>query len=365
MSGFWLGVVAATGYIPEITGSVLQPIWFILLIALACLLQREPVMMRRPHWLGLLFVACAILSLAWTPVTLNGIGALVQITVIALAFMWGSTLDSTRNVFIGLAVGLVTSDVAAFAQIKGWQGLFQDSVPAGLFVDRNVFGETSMLVLAGLIGHRLWILVPLTLPALALTHTRSAALAFMAVVFTWCWARSKLLTVVLAAFITPFAVALFQINGSMLERIAVWHDTAAAIVPWGHGIGSFMTSYPAYGLGAEGFGFRPQHAYSDYLEFAFEVGFGVIPLLLCLAQSLEVDLEPERLVIFAFLAIACFDSPAHLPTSAFIGALCAGQLARYGDPVRVGWPRLGSMLPAWQRQRQPRPDLAGDKALPL
>lgn len=166
----------------------------------------------------------------------------------------------------------------------------------------------------------LWVFnyAALLLAGIAVTRSRGAALALIAVAAAWGLARLKPRARWLAAGIVVIAIAAAAFSPALLQslktqwrldvRPAIWLGTARAIADAplvGHGPGSFVRAYPAY-RPPEYFD-RPKaapitdHAHNEFLETAAETG------LLGLAMFLLVIGIGARA---AWVAIARAEDPA-------------------------------------------------------
>lgn len=338
LAAFALGTAAfmlTVVQVPRLTSSVVLTGWAWLTILLPFMVGR--VQMRLPHWLGVAFVLYAAVSVMRSP---SGGEALWHLGVIAGCFCLGSSLTTLRPVWVGLALGLTVSSLIAAAQSMGWQGIPQVHPPAGLFVNKLVLGWACGLVLIALMCERLWWLVPGLLPGFVLTEGRGSVLAVGAALICWTLPRSRIMALVFAVSIAGLAVLVYKTNyraSSIDERMAIWADTAEALTPTGRGLGSFIYYFPVIDTRMDAAAMRAEHAHNDFLEFAFELGVGALPLfvlVLMLALSGGAELETERLVFIAYLVMAVFGFPTFIPVTAFVGCLVAGRLAGGWGVVR-------------------------------
>lgn len=339
---FALGLLVMVVYVPGYTDSAIPSGWPFLSVAVAlCLLidyfRHRQIVLTQPHWFGLAFLAWCVLTLAWTTDFYGAGFALWEIGCFAAVFLWASTLDDARPVYLGLVCGLAINDVVAVAQTFGFEAVGQLSKPAGLFVSKNVFGEISALIAIALAAHRLWWFLPLCLPGLVLTGSRGALLALFAAGFLalWRWRRWA----ALAALLLPFAgaVATYESGhrtASLGERWIWTVDTFAALNLSGHGIGSYSAQFPSYARASDTSTRRPDHLHNDPLELAFEIGSGIILAAFFVVSCLESPLWAERLVFVGFLTLSFFEMPLHTAAESFVGAVVAGRLARCRVVVR-------------------------------
>ncbi len=334
---FALAVTVA--YVPGLIGGALPTGWVILWLAAPLLMIEHRISMTPAHWLGLSFLCYAGLSLAWSP---NGMLRFMQLLALGAVFAWASDLSDIRRVLKGLAIGLGVSGLVTLAQVAGYQPVStaEGSEFAGLFVNRNVLAEVSALLAVLLIAHRMsspWLAV--TLPGLAMS-SRTVLLALGAAAATALWYKSRrvALVVVLGAVLVVAAMLASNVKSSN-ERVAVWQDTWQGLTWSGHGVGSFQYLYPKFATNVDTLVRRPQHAHNDLLELVFELGVGVIPLVLGVVLLLGVN-DVNRAALVCFLVMATFSFPLNTPVTGFMAAVVAGQLSRRLGVVRLhgaGW----------------------------
>jgi hypothetical protein len=129
--------------------------------------------------------------------------------------------------------------------------------------------------------------------------------------------------------------------GSGLSRLSglrwpLWMDTVGALTTFGHGIGNYFVTMPAYvreyPVAYIG---RPEFAENEFLNFAFELGApGALLLagIFGLALFGRATLRP-RLAVLALLVVSCLGFPLHMPATVFIGGLVLGHCLRDPEPV--------------------------------
>lgn len=257
--------------------------------------------------------------------------------LLAAAFCIGSSLRDLRAVYCGLGLALGVSGVIAIAQMFGFAGIYQYSVPGGLFINGNVMAEIAVLVLVGAVAERMWWLIPLVMPAALLPMARGPILALLVALVLWARCRLVIFGVVAATALTA-AVSLFTgyRMASVGERLGLWIDTLSGVNFVGHGIGSFHAAFPGFARHTNLLIGRPEHAHNDLLEFVFEVGLcGAALAVLLFALSLVGGRDSDRLVLVAFGVEAMFGFPFHMPLTAFVVALAAGRVCSDGADLRI------------------------------
>lgn len=339
------------------------------------------------HIFGLLFLCYAALSLTWTPQLGDGLDALVKLVVIAEAVWLGSLLEDLKPIIIGFGLGMWVNPAL---MLLGVDIPHTSDGPAGLFVNSNVLGEIAALVLCAAVFYRgehavhgipgiwrgmsnwrsahsraalhralpLWWLIPGILPALYLSHCRSAFLAVAGTVVIWLWSKScvavastrfdftvpALLRWIAARFAMYMVVVLGGLGigavlligspSSIQQRLDMWGAVLPQLTFFGHGLGSFYTLYPLYSP-FDTLLQRPDHLHNDWLEWWFELG--AIGIVLCAAF-----LWSARSTILAALTIeALFGFPLHMAATAVLGGIVAGHAVRGRAGLRNG-------LAAWR-----------------
>ena len=168
--------------VPPYIGAVIPTGWSVLWVVMPLILWRTRIEPSPVHWLGAVFLCYAAVSLAWSP---NGLLGFMQLCALASVFAWAATLSNLRAIVIGLAIGLIVSDIVAMTQ---WMGIKSISIggdfPAGLFVNSNVFAEVSAMVLVLLLIYRLWWWIPSTIPGIAI-GSRAMILALLGTAIVW------------------------------------------------------------------------------------------------------------------------------------------------------------------------------------
>ncbi len=114
-----------------------------------------------------------------------------ELALFAGLFCIGSSLTSLRPVYIGMAAGLSLSSVAAIAQVYGWTGVDQFSVPGGLFINPNFMAECAVMVAVALVAERMWWWLPAVLPAALLSTSRGALVGGAIAAVVWLWTYPK------------------------------------------------------------------------------------------------------------------------------------------------------------------------------
>ena len=351
-----LGFLLAVAYDPYIFNAATTPRWALLAAVLpAACMFRSPSHCTMLHLIGTLFLAWTITTLAWTPNLPDAFGSLIRLAILAMAFMYGTTIRLDR-LFAGLALGLMISSLIVMSPLKEFFPHPLVSIEnEGLFGNRNMLAEAAVLTLIGCIAYRAWIFIPGLAPAILIQPiSRGALLGGLVAFGSWLWSRSRpacaayfiLLCIGTAAYLefTPRSMA------STEERLQLWQGTIAGLSVFGHGIGSFYTLFPFLTSHWDMTLIRPEHAHNDLLEIAFETGLiGAILSALFAITAIGMADTKERAILVAFLTIGLFSFPISIATTGFIAAIVAGHVAGRGASLRIVSLRLRMALRPWLR----------------
>ncbi len=337
---FGLGVILPVCFVPGLTGATLPTQWAVLSIALLPALWRSA-RITPYHWLGLAALAYAALWASFPA----GIVGLWFMAVVGLAFWLGSVSVSLSDLIRGLAVGLSASSVVAVGQ---WLG--GEAAPGGLLYNPAIQALASALVILALVCDRGWFYIPAMLPGLIVAGSRGAwlvlAIGLASHVLNW---RSLLLILLAGA---ALAVTLF--GASDAERLQIWGLASQHLTPFGHGVGSFADMLY---IDRDGLMRHPEHVHDDYLQLAYELGIGAVPIFVIYAAALGRTRGVYWPAFAAFAAAGVFFFPLYSPVLAFLGAVLAGHLLRSDGERGLagdgGRPDLVSRLPDPQPEPLP------------
>lgn len=333
-----LGFMVATAYWPGIASAASLPREAAVAVGVSLFLRLDP---REVDWRMLCLL---VLAAAWAISRSQTTGISVWFAVLVGVFIAGAGLRSLDGVMTGMAIGLGVSSAICIAQLAGWQGVLQNSVPAGLFFNREPLAELAapvavwwfLQVLRRIINRKVELLaLGATLP-LILCGERVAIFATTAgLVYYWHQspgANSRRPIAEFAAELTGlalFAALMLEFFGperwaSALLRIDIWHLSLTAITPLGHGLGWFMKTYPDLAA-----------SHSDVLQMFVELGVGALLLLaipiVCLVEKRGTNAERAILIVFCVEALVSF--PLQLAANGFLAALVAGYLSGRRRPV--------------------------------
>lgn len=369
---FLLSLGVSLAFWPGAPGAAIVPKFALLYVVLPAALFWLRPRMSLPGFIGLLFLAWAAVSFAWTTSQLDAVDELAKIVlVIGLAFVIGQESESLAPAYWGLGLGLTASSLVSIAQEFGYQpvvtGLFR--MPPGLWVNPNTQAEIAIPVLVAVLATalrgvphppahearaarpsshrnrtRLYLLALGIVPAAFIPHARGPLLGLGAATLLWCWSRWRaaaiLAVVPVGLVVGTGAIEKWSDAGSLDEHMAIWRDTIDGLTWWGHGIGSYYTTYPVAATREDTAKARPDHAHSDPLEVAFELGApGVALVLVLVSLCVYRARERERLALVALLAAAATGFPLHNAGTGYLFGLLAGHAAAGGHRLR------GAQLP--------------------
>lgn len=329
-----LGLLITLAYVPGWTGASIPTGWAALSFVLPWLIWRR-VEMTLLHYLGLMFLAYAFLSIEWAPRREDAIYELWHWSLFALAFLWG-TQHGLRPLWRGLALGCGVSSIVAVAQWWGWGGVLNLDWEkfAGLYYNNAVAGAVAAVVIIGLISEGMFLQALLPLPLLILSASRGA---WLAVIGTWIvtgfvnsegWKDRFFLS--LFALAPVIAALLWWNSDSDFIRLEIWKQLLTHLSLFGAGAGATQTIYMTTPSAI----FHIEHGHNDYLTLAYEYGLGILPLALFVWLLLEARDVPSWSPFLCSLILALYFWPLEGPVTGFLLAVVAGRLA---GELAVAW----------------------------
>lgn len=331
---FVLGLAVTGAYWPWLWSPAMVPKFAALsILAPALLLYRQQqIPLTRAHLFGCLLMAWAAVSVSWSSVPVYSLNGLwLGVILPAICFCLGSQAATLRPLFIGAGLGMAVSSAVSIGQLAGWIDWPTINIPSGLFLNKNFMAEAAALVLIWLIAERVWWLVPLVLPAIALASARGALLALGIGLALELWRRpSWLIAGLLVADIGLFGVGMVTHSAATTtERLDIWAESVDDLGFFGTGIGSY--GFMSHQILPDG---HPMHAHNDALELLYELGMIGLGLAALFVRELLGPLTSARLVLIVFAVEACFAYPLHLPVTLCLVAVAAGHAVRSGVVVR-------------------------------
>lgn len=319
---FWLGLTVSLCYVPGVTGAYIATQWPLLAVALSLgLLRRGP--FTAFHLLGVFFVTYAAALAFWS---LNPYGAVwgLWLAVIAAMSVWfGTTLESPRELYRGLAIGAAASSFVAVLQFFG-VGLvpITSTLPAGLYVNSVQQGTVLAIVIVALVTEGIWLWALPLVPGVYLAHSRGGTIVLL-VGLLGHFVRSLWVVGGVAGLATLFYFAAPHAS-SDAQRTYIWRVAAGALTWFGWGPGSFYSMV----LQDNGVTFFPEYAHNDFLQLAFEYGVGAaLPVAVIGYAAWRTDVR-EWPIVLAFCAAACFSMPLFMPIAAFLSLVAVGRILR-------------------------------------
>lgn len=347
---FWLGLAMLVVYIPGWTGATIPTSWALLSLVLPLALWR-PVEVTGFHWAILSWAALAWVYVPFSLSVPDAVWGAWQVSLFAMAFWVGSSLDSPSALWRGVGWGLNLTFPVALAQAFGYHPTleFLHVYPSAVYYNSMLYGEICAIAILGLILYRHWTLIPLPLAGLVLSHSHGGWLALIAGIIAWRHRSIGLLALMALAAAVAFT---YHLRSDDAERLQVWYAAVTNLSPLGHGPGSFLSLWWQHADTA----IYPEYAHNDYLQLAFEYGaLSVVPLLAIGAPGLAIRTR-DWPIYAAFLLMATFSFPLYSYILAPLGAISAGCVARSWDLHRryCSASRLDQLQRSYLAQRQAR-----------
>lgn len=276
----------------------------------------------------LVFLGWAALSLIWTPDRLTGANDLFQIVILAAVALAVANAEDVSPLMIGATVGLAVSSVLAVAQFWGWSPIEQATPPAGLFLNRDMLAEFAAPLLVWVIAdRRYWFAVIPAIPLL-ICQSRVSLLAAAAGLLVVLPLRVSL-GVGLAACLGMGLLGTLPFNPAKIisasARWDIWTGALSDLRLVGHGLGSFMATYPQW-----------EYAHSDLLQTVYELGIGAILLVaLAIVVSWQTNGVAARGALLAMGIEVLVAFPLHLPATGFLAMALVGNAGRARYRLRL------------------------------
>lgn len=346
-------------YAPGLSDAAILPRWAVLsvLVPIAVLFARGRQVDTHVTVLFLLALAGALLTTLHAPDVFDALNGVWWVCLAGGVFYLGWCEESLDGVLVAAGAALWVSAAIAVVQLvaatlhgmasgnglteallhgdmgsgqvmsvhrwMGWAWVPAAGTPAvgGLFFNKNFLAEAALPVLVGLTYQRRHILSIGALICVVLPLSREAAFAAG---LTWLvYLLSTRRWHALAASAGAFMV-LGALDASLPHRLDSLHyrftdwQVAYQHLDWvGWGVGSYAVLAPELG-----------HVHNEFLELAFDLGVGALPLLAVIFLSLRGPDVLGRLVLVSVLGECCLAFPLHLPATVFFAAVAAGNLSR-------------------------------------
>lgn len=344
---------------------------------------------------GLLAVTCAFLlfrcQLSWgaiallaylalmgyaAPVGFEALNLYCHAILLVILFCYAKQMIDLRKVAIGTGLGMAVN--SAFMVVQHFNGLWW--IPSltpdgGLYFNHNMAGEAAGMILALVVGYRLWWLVPGILPTVYF-GARSPLLGLGIAGFAWTWGKSKLLATAILLLV-PFGIYathpeyITQSLGgwtgpftTMLNRFGTWDDAIHGFTVFGQGLGSWIVNFPLYQRHTSPLELRWENAHNDAIQIIFELG--IVGAALCAAFVYRLAIaerRPEFYALVVFSVEGLFGFPLYTPVTGALAAVCAGYLFSRGRYLRDDFVRFGLLLCTRYSLRRHRELLPGRNAV--
>jgi len=191
----------------------------------------------------------------------------------------------------------------------------------------NYFGVALAIGLAGALAYRIWWFIPVSAVGLIVCQSRTAYIGAAVALFI-AGIRKYPATAMCAALLCLLMVLLVDKGeGSMTQRLGIWQMALQNMTPFGHGWGSFTAAIDALPVKINMFNLLAPGAYNDFIQLCFELGLGVIPLLVLVALCFEGADNEARLIFWVYLAMSLTYFPLWVPVVGQFVAMSLGRMA--------------------------------------
>lgn len=331
---FWLGLVISLCYVPGITGAYIATQLPVLAVLLPFALFRSGPFTAF-HLLGVLFVAYAAAWLPWSPNLYGGVYGLWIVVIMALSAWFGTTAESMRELYKGLAIGAAASSLVAVLQFFGVDVVPTSSIsPAGLYVNSVQQGTVLALVAVALVTERMWPWALPLAPGIWLAHSRGGVIVLL-VGLLGHFTRNLWASAGAFALAVPFYL-LYPLSSSDAQRTYIWHVAWDNLTWFGWGAGTFYSAV----FSQNGVPFIPEYAHNEFLQLAFEYGVAAALPITVIAYAVWRSDVAEWPVVLAFCAAACFSMPFFMPIASFLAFAAVGRVLRVHG-LHGGYGNLG------------------------
>ncbi len=315
-----LGALVSLCYIPGWTGAIIATQYAVLSAILPFTLWRQG-SLTIFHWLGIALVGYAITSLAWNTDPHGGVYGLWLLCILALCFWLGSTLQSLKPIYTGLAIGGAVSSMVGVLQAFDYQ-LVPTNLPtsSGIYFNTVTQGGILALLIVALLTERMYFYVVPLIPGLILAQSRGAWLALMIGVAALFVRRTWLLVPVI---VLGAGAAWFTTSSDAL-RLKIWLIAWNELSFFGNGVGSFASQI----YNDNGTVLYPEFVHNDILQLAYEFGIAALLPTAIFAFALSRTKEQEWPVLMAFVTMGFYSFPLWMPVTAFVGLLVTGRIVR-------------------------------------
>lgn len=327
---FVFGLLLSLAFLPGIIDLATVPRWGVLAVGLPiCLLLNQRAELPATRWLGPITLGLMAMTAFWANDTLTALQEVSWLCIIAVAFYLGAITENLKSLWIGLAYGVAVSSFVAVGQRLGYFDLLGGLVGGGLFTNKILMAEASMVCLIAMLAYGKWILSAILFVGFCAAASRGALVGLIAGILCWLYVSRPQLAVRLGAVCAAIGVGIFLYMNSIHHesvtlRLEMWKAALTNATLIGHGVGSYSMSFPTW-----------EHAHSDFFQAIYECGIFALPFTaLMIYLVVEGRDDVEKFVLVSVIASGLFAFPLHMPFTAFAAAIAAGSLIGRGLGVR-------------------------------
>lgn len=338
-----LTFLTTVAYVPWLPSAPNVGRWTVMAVGAALLIWSCRVVWTWGHALGASSLAWGLVGLYWSVSPLDTLGELHHWIIAAVLFAVAAEVEErdVHNALRALAVGVTVSSLFALIQ---WAGLpTANSIVgySGLWLSKNMAVEVSAVALVGALGLRFWWGVPGPLLGLYLAGGREGALLLAAAGIAWFWLKLDWFGRLVLPLLGLAAVNRLWSHGLLTsgwlkldDRMEIWSFTLQHLRLMGWGLNTFGSLQTGY-----------EFSHNDLLQYAFELGVGIILMVGVVAYALTAQRTLER-VLLLVLGTACLVwYPLHAPGPVLLGSILAGYLCGdRGRALRLEPRRRGGVL---------------------
>lgn len=332
--------LTATAYAPGLPSAANVGRWLVVGVGAAVMIWWVRLRPSPGHWMGFLLLAWMAMGIQWSISPADTLGELLQWCVLGAIFCIAAEVEDLTPAIRAFCWGITATVPLVIAQALGYQPVWNHMVvsPVGLFMTKNMLVEVAALAAVAALTYRLRWCLPGPAFCVGAAGGREGVLMIGAGLATWGFfalprpGRIGAAALVVAAAVMTYPQLDFTHAGPrwtyMMDRFEIWQYTLDMITPLGWGLGSFgaLTTY--------------EFAHSELLQYAYELGAGVLLLIGVFAHALSNN-GPARPPLAALTAACLVWFPLHAPGPAMVGALLAGHLCGSRGRARVAQPSLG------------------------
>lgn len=332
---FYFGLLLAICFVPGYLGASIPVQWAFLSMTLPWTLWRA-VNLTAFHLLFFAFVLWAGLTTLWATNVGTSVMGMWTVLLWALSFWFGSSVDSLREVWRGLAAGLTISTAFAVLQVFGINLIEAPTLPpgtsqfhhAGLLYSHVIAGAACALVFIACANNNLWGYLPPLGLGVFLANSRGAWLVLAASFFARFHWKFSLPLIIIGSMGFQY-----HLRPSDEVRLQVWGLAIRGLNLLGWGPHSFSDVYYFWHdnyLHTDIF-FRGEFVHNDYLQLAFEFGAGSLALFAIYGAALSRIEAQNWTIFYAFAVMGLYFFPLYHPLLAFISLATAGNLLCRND----------------------------------